>query len=93
MITDLNSKAWDGWKGGEETELAYAKKLLVPMVGAWRRLVVPFTANDAFEVLAGSGSDGIEIYDVEKLKRLHLKLVAQNVRIVWTRTSPVRCCQ
>ncbi len=77
MITDLNSKAWDGWKGGEETKLPYATKLLVPMVGAWRRLVVPFTDNDAFELLARSGRDGLEIYDADELKFLSKTLGAK----------------
>ena len=77
MITDLAGKAWDGWKGSAETKLVYAKKLLLPMVGAWRRLVVPFTDNDAFELLASSGIDGIETYSVEELTRLGLKLEAK----------------
>ena len=77
MINDLSSTAWDGWKGDEETKLKYAMKLVVPMVGAWRRLVVPFTANDAFELMASSEADGLEIYDAQKLKSLARTLEAK----------------
>ena len=57
MVMDLNSTAWNGWNGSDADKLLYAKKLVVPMVGAWRRLVVPYTFNDAFELMVSSGSD------------------------------------
>ena len=46
------------------------------MVEAWRRLVVQFKYNDAFEVLAASECDGLEFYDLESLK-----ILASNLKI------------
>ena len=75
MILDLNGTAWEGWRGDDETKLKYAAKLAVPMVGAWRRLVVPFTADDAFRLMAAnSDADGLEIKDDLKLKALGRQL-------------------
>ena len=78
MVMDLNSTAWNGWNGSDADKLLYAKKLVVPMVGAWRRLVVPYTFNDAFELMVSSGSDaGVEIFDNAKLQSLGDRLRAK----------------
>ena len=79
MIADLNSTSWEGWRGDEDSKLKYALKLAVPMVGAWRRLVVHFTANDAFELMGSSECDGVETYDLEKLKSLSRTLSAKRL--------------
>jgi hypothetical protein len=76
MVMDLNGTAWDGWNGSDADKLQCAKKLVVPMVGAWRRLVVPYTFNDAFELMVSSG-DGVEIFDAAKLKSLGERLRAK----------------
>jgi hypothetical protein len=76
MLQDLNSQAWERWQGdGDEgKKLAYAKQLLLPMVDAWRRLVVVFKNNDSFEVLGATECDGCELYDPESLQILASKL-------------------
>ena len=48
------------------------------MVGAWRRLVLPFVWNDTFELIVSSGSDeGVEVFDNAKLKSLGDRLLAK----------------
>ena len=78
MIMDLHGTAWSGWNGSDDAKLRCAAKLLLPMVGAWRRLVLPFVWNDTFELIVSSGSDeGVEVFENAKLKSLGDRLLAK----------------